>query len=364
MKKRIFVMLIALLCVFLTACNSSDYKKAETLVNQGNYSDAIKIYEALDGYADSQDKVNYCKYEIGEQLFEEEQYEEALDLFLSLGSYNGSDNKVVQCKYELGKRAYNEQDWDRAIEFLDELRYMDSQGLLASANKEKGMTEKADYEFLETLRQSVEKRLNDTSKDDFDRLNLVNTELTFLNKFRNVAFYDKKVKEMASLYLKGLDKQKKAFNYDDNYLFNEVWLEGMVDRYTALNTLYEKYDFMSDSPEFISAYIADFDKTKADYTAILAIDKDILKNLNDLDSFSYLGPHSGYAIFKNNTNYTFDIVFEFTIYNQDETQVLHISQCYVERIKPGNEYKLTVDYGNNSGSFRIHTDWTIISAKK
>ena len=367
MKKIITLLLVILCCVFLVACNSSDYKKAESLLSQGNYSDAMSIYESLDGYEDSTEKIVYCKYGIGEQLFEEGDYEKALETFLALGSYEDSETKVIQCKYELGKSAYNEQNWDRVIEFLDEVYYEDSIELLASANREKGMSENSDYEFLDTLRKSVEKRLADSSKDSTDErdlLNFVNTELTFVSKYRNASFYDKKLGEMARLYIKGLDKQKQSFDNDYIYERDEEWLDGMVDRYTALNYLYEHYDFMSDSTDFISSYIAQFEKVKQDSVACKAINKDILANLNSFDSFKSAGSYAGYAVLKNNTRYTYDIVFEFTVYNQDETQILNVSQDYVQKVKPGNEYKITVDYGYNSGQFVIYTDWTIVDVKK
>lgn len=294
---------------------------------------------------------------------EEGKYEEALEAFTALGSYQDSEERVAQCKYELGKIAFTEQDWDTAIDFLDENTYADSGEYLEKAKTEKGMSENADYQFLEALKQSVTKRYNDSSKDSYDRQNLVNTELSFLNKFRNAEFFDGKIKQMARLYLEGLDKQKASFKIERRFMALEEWSAGMVDRYTALNYLYKHYDFMSDDPDFISGYIADYERVTKERKAFEIINADILKNVNNLDSFSYLGPNSCYTIFKNSTTYTFDVLFEFTVYNQDETQILNISEDYIERIEPGNEYKLTVNYGNNTGNFIIYTDWEIIDVK-
>ena len=60
------------------------YNNAVTLMNDGKYEQAISIFESLDGYKDSDEKILNCKYEIAKALVEKGKYKEAIDLAQSL----------------------------------------------------------------------------------------------------------------------------------------------------------------------------------------------------------------------------------------------------------------------------------------
>lgn len=62
MRKKHFRGLIAiLLCLSLTGCKSSDYKKAISLEEAGDYSAALEIYESISDYKDSADHITLCE---------------------------------------------------------------------------------------------------------------------------------------------------------------------------------------------------------------------------------------------------------------------------------------------------------------
>ncbi len=61
-KSRIIVLVLAVAIMFLfTACNSTDYKNAVTLLEEGNYAEAITAFEALADYKDSHEKLEEAK---------------------------------------------------------------------------------------------------------------------------------------------------------------------------------------------------------------------------------------------------------------------------------------------------------------
>lgn len=54
MKKVVSLVLVALMMLFVfSGCNSSDYKEAVALMEQGNYKEAITLFEGLGDYKDS-----------------------------------------------------------------------------------------------------------------------------------------------------------------------------------------------------------------------------------------------------------------------------------------------------------------------
>ena len=58
--KRIKIMLVTLLTLSLTGCNQSDYRRATKLQKEGNYEEAIQIYNGLEDYKESKQNIVYC----------------------------------------------------------------------------------------------------------------------------------------------------------------------------------------------------------------------------------------------------------------------------------------------------------------
>lgn len=73
MKRRIIVVALVLaLCLCLTGCKSSDYKKAVGLQEAGDYASAAEIFQALGDYQDSSARLGTCNdYLTAIQLFNE-----------------------------------------------------------------------------------------------------------------------------------------------------------------------------------------------------------------------------------------------------------------------------------------------------
>ena len=62
MRKILCLCLVLALCLCLCSCKSSDYKKAMSLYEAGEYEQAIAAFEALADYKDSVQKIDECKY--------------------------------------------------------------------------------------------------------------------------------------------------------------------------------------------------------------------------------------------------------------------------------------------------------------
>lgn len=64
MKRALSVILIVLMVLIFSGCDSSDYKKATELFEQGEFAQAREIFAELADYEDSQEKVKLCDIEI------------------------------------------------------------------------------------------------------------------------------------------------------------------------------------------------------------------------------------------------------------------------------------------------------------
>lgn len=99
---------------------SYGYKAAQMLEDRGDYQEAIRIYQSLNGYEDSAERILTNTYALGQLYMDTHRYEEALDIFLSLGDYGDAQQQWVQCNITLGQQAYDAAAYERAITyFLD-----------------------------------------------------------------------------------------------------------------------------------------------------------------------------------------------------------------------------------------------------
>ena len=149
-KRKMAIVITVVICVtcivaaiavkFIIEPNSK-YNSAVSLMNMGNYEEAIAEFEALDGYRDSSDKINECqnilvdnKYDAAVELMDSGKYEEAITAFEELAGYRESADKIAACqdgiknnKYESAVELMNNGQYEEAISMFVELTgYKDS----------------------------------------------------------------------------------------------------------------------------------------------------------------------------------------------------------------------------------------------
>jgi tetratricopeptide (TPR) repeat protein len=100
-RKTIIIMCIVATLAVIIVCGcaiiktviipSAEYSKAELLIKDGKYEEAINIYERLDDYKDSKDQLKESKFQYAKQLAEEGYYQEAKIIFGGLNNYKNSD---------------------------------------------------------------------------------------------------------------------------------------------------------------------------------------------------------------------------------------------------------------------------------
>lgn len=98
--KRIFaIVLAAVMTLALTGCDASDYKKAVTSMENGDYEDAREIFTALGDYKDAAAKITECDYNMALFAMAAAKYDEAIAGFTALGDYEDSASRLTRCLY-------------------------------------------------------------------------------------------------------------------------------------------------------------------------------------------------------------------------------------------------------------------------
>lgn len=227
--------------------------------------------------------------------------------------------------YQKAEELYKSGDYSAALEAYEGLGdYEDS---AKKAN---------DCRFLVELETSILSRME--ADDDEDWSTLVNTELAYLDQFRDTKFSTKKMKGLCSRYLEGLDLQKKSLDMEYEHERQIEWQRGMVYRYEVLKTLHDEYSFLNDNKEFKGTYVLGYEEEKALLDAYDAIEKDIDKQVESMPwSWGY---DSVSVTVKNRTNHEFSTVFDF-VFKDESGKVIETGEAIVESVKPHSSYKAT-----------------------
>lgn len=107
---------------------SESYSKAQKLLEENKYSEAITCFQKIITYKDSSDKLKYSKYYLGIEYFNSGEYEDAKKIFVDLGDY--SDSALYLAQIEI-KTLENSQEtlYQKANSYFKENNYTDALAL-------------------------------------------------------------------------------------------------------------------------------------------------------------------------------------------------------------------------------------------
>lgn len=106
---------------------ATEYKKAEKLLNEKQYDNAIAIYERLGSYKKSKSQKNECFYRKASSLLSNKNYKSAIEIFKSLAEYKDSRVIEKEARYTYAVDLYNNKKYaDSADYFYDIKDYKDS----------------------------------------------------------------------------------------------------------------------------------------------------------------------------------------------------------------------------------------------
>ena len=107
------------------------YQKAQYLFDEGNYGSAKLLYNQIIDYEDSARRIKECDYWMASKDMERGFYLTAISQFEELGHYKDSSDKLKKCTYQLAKKYMDTGNYSSAKSRLQDLGdYLDSKELI------------------------------------------------------------------------------------------------------------------------------------------------------------------------------------------------------------------------------------------
>lgn len=116
------VLIVAAVIVSNSVKKSNDYEFALSLVESGQYGDAIEHFAALGDYKDSAEQIHIATYKDGLRLLEDGQYDKAVEVFESIREYKDSEEILVEL-LELIELEEQESKYQKALQLLANSSY-------------------------------------------------------------------------------------------------------------------------------------------------------------------------------------------------------------------------------------------------
>lgn len=189
--------------------------------------------------------------------------------------------------------------------------------------------EGTDREFIELLEDYLEKAYDD---DYLDHRRLSERYYEEFNELKNENFTNGDLAVCAAKTVQALDKLRKGSDLttdlsDESTTHNILWLEGLVELYSAAADLHADYGILYKDPEIADFYIY----LLPIYRVQLEVERDLTAQLLFREPQTDDTCDTPYLMYTNHTPYELEITF----YNDYETKNAFITEeCYFESLKP------------------------------
>lgn len=122
------IITVAALVVTKIIIPNNNYSNAVATMNSSNYDGAVVLFEQLNGYKDSNQKITECKYKQGDIYYTDGKFETAAKYFEQILDYGDSQDKYNESIYQLAQSYYDRKDLDHSNPLYEKIKgYKDAQ---------------------------------------------------------------------------------------------------------------------------------------------------------------------------------------------------------------------------------------------
>lgn len=334
------------------------YEEAEELMKDRKFDEAKKLFESLDDYKDAAEmaasKVDYekamylmtCAEENDLEgmelvLREGEAYEEddasrilffrAAEQFAALGEYADSAEKADECWIAVAMIYLDREDWNGAEIVMEKM----SDDAREDFDVE-FMSRVWDDEALEAITESLKEigsydELNAEYKEALDK------HIDTISQYLDETFRYEELRELVTAYVEGLSYESEALDENGEMLDNLAWYYGCAVKYTALDEMNAKFDYLENDEDLKADNIG----LGEYYTNCSRIATDLHEQLNGKTPTE--GSNGELCLpYTNNSGCDFVLSYYFAFYNDADEEVGRAEEATLE-IKNGETVNISLN---------------------
>ena len=205
-NKKIFLIVastVTAIIIFVILLNSviipnGKYNDAVDLMNNGQYDSAIKAFEALDGYKDSDTQIKECRYLFAVEAQNNKDYDTAYTTFVELEKYSDSSSKALACAVEAAEYSMSKKQYDQAVKWYNLANKTDEvkNAKYQYVQSHKNSTDTTTYQYLRDLKWSSYK----DAESIYNQLYAIQLEYVINDSPTDVTTHKTEFKYVSSYY--------------------------------------------------------------------------------------------------------------------------------------------------------------------
>ena len=144
------------------------YNSAVACMEKGKYERAVKLFEKVEGYKDSEAYIDKCTYENAIDLMAKGEYAEAKALFEELGNYGLSKDYIKKCIEGIETEEYKLSQYEKAIEYKKNGSYEEAIAIFDTIREYKDVEKQIEYCMTEAYEPSYKEAMNAKKNKEYE----------------------------------------------------------------------------------------------------------------------------------------------------------------------------------------------------
>lgn len=272
---------IVILCFALTGCNSNKYEKANELFENGEYQAALEIYNKLDGYEDSSEKIAICEKEIGMSTHADYDFLKKLEQSILERMETTSSENFDRTSIVNTELSHLESFKDK--EFYDaELKKIAEKYIKGLETQKESLSKEYEYEYQIEWQRGIVYRY-EALKEAYDKYGFLKDNNKFVGTYISRYEDEKNLLEAYDAIEEDIGTQTKSEDFSWYYDDYEFYCTIKNNTDYTYSTVFEIFFYDEDNVQFDSgtAYIENI-KPNSSYKVSF-----YLSNPNNLHEFTW-----------------------------------------------------------------------------
>lgn len=241
----ISIAIASIIIGFYVAKPYINYNNAVKYLELGKYDDAIELFQTLNDYKDSKEKVIEAKYLKAKSLMDNGDYKTSYDLFNELAGYKDCEDLKIECIYQQAVASVNDEDFRNARSLLDSI---------TNNNKNDYKNSKELYEKCDQLEKDEKLKIKyDEAKKLYDGKEYYKSAYLFY-ELKNEQYKDSEDlfnESVYNYYINYVKDIEKKVNNDEEIIFEEddisAWVNELIEKsYKDIKSWNKKFNDLCD----------------------------------------------------------------------------------------------------------------------